>query len=449
MASSHSISSSRASTDARGVTQYVRSGDGDIAYQVVGSGTVDILVVNEKLVPLEALHDNVFTASFLRRLTEWGRVILFDRSGVGLSDAIAPEGGLHLANWVDDAVTVLDAVGSERAAVFSFGPSAGLIAIRLAADHPERVSFLSLYDAIARYRWAQDYPWGVSAAADDAIVERTRNDWGTTRYDDPHGRLSATAARHPGFAEWAVTWLRRGAGPGTHASHMQVLRDGDVRDALASISCPTIVINHADTEDGRFLAEHIDRARYVELVDSCHLLFSPELDAVMAATSKILNMSAIEPARHRFLTTLLFTDIVGSTANVARVGDRRWGFELDIHYDMVRRNIARFDGREIKTMGDGFISVFDGPTRAVQCALAICHESASRQIGVRAGVHTGEVERRGDDVLGVSVHVAQRVCGVAAAGQVLATQSVIDLVSGSNLRFRDLGSHHLRGLDGR
>ncbi len=268
---------------------------------------------------------------------------------------------LHLLDWTADALAVLDAVGSERTSIFSAGPSAGLIALRLAADHPERIASLSLYDAIARYRWAPDYPWGVTSDVEDAIVERARADWGTARFNDRRGRFAATAARHPGFVDWATTWVRRGAGPATNAAHSLVLRTSDVRAALGAISCPTLIINHVEVDDGRFLAEHIADARYVELHDHCHLLFSPELDGVMAAMSEMFSGSPIEPSRQRVLTTLLFTDIVDSTASVATVGDRRWGIELDLHDDMVRRHIEHFDGREIKTLGDGFIAVFDGP----------------------------------------------------------------------------------------
>ena len=344
---------------------------------------------------------------------------------------------------------MLDAAGSERAAVFSSGPSAGFIAMRLATDHPERVSSLIVYDAIARYRWAPDYPWGLSTDAEELIAERMTADWGTARLNDRRGRFAATADRHPGFIDWAVTWLRRGAGPTTHAAQATPLRTGDVRAELPAVTCPTLVINHIDCEDGRYLADQIAAARYVEVLDPCHLLFSDELDGVMAAMSEMLNGSPVEPARHRVLTTLLFTDIVDSTASVTEIGDRRWGIELDHHYEMVRRHIERFDGTEIKTMGDGFIALFDGPTRAVQSALAIRHEAGHRGVSVRAGVHTGEVEIRGGDVLGVSVHVAQRMCALAAGGQVLVSNNAVVLVAGSELRFDPIGDHQLKGLPGR
>ena len=432
-----------------GATHYVRSGDGHVAFQVLGEGSADILVVNESVLPIEALHDNVHTASYLARLAAWGRVIVFDRRGVGLSDAVASGVALSLDDWVADAVAVLDAVGSERAAVFSSGPSAGLIALQLAAACPRRVSFLSVYDAIARYRWAPDYPWGVSVELDQQIDDQLRADWGTPRLADRRGRFAATAARHSGFIEWAITWFRRGAGPATFAAQSEVLRSGDVRAALSAITCPTVIINHADVEDGRFLAAHIGDARYVELHDRCHLLFSAELDAVMSATSEVIDASPVEPASRRVLTTLLCTDVVDSTASLATVGNRRWGIELDHHVDMVRRCIERFGGAEIVTPGDGVIAMFDAPTRAVQCALDVCDEAAQRYVTVRAGVHTGEVELRGDDVLGRSVDVAQRVCGLAAGAQVLVTQRVVDLVTGSELRFAHLGDHPLRGLPGR
>jgi class 3 adenylate cyclase/DNA-binding CsgD family transcriptional regulator len=431
-----------------GVTQYVRSGYGDVAFQVLSAGAVDILVVNESVMPIEALHDNAYTSSYLGRLAAWGRVIVFDRRGVGMSDAVAADTQLALGDWVGDAMAVLDAVGSSQAAVFSSGPSAGLIALQLAAEHPDRISFLSVYDAIARYRWAPDYPWGVSSELEQEIGQRMRAGWGT-RFADRRGRFAATAARHPGFVDWALTWFRRGVGPATHTAHAEVLRASDVRAALSSISCPTMVINHADVDDGRYLADHIADARYIEVHDPCHLLFSEELDHVMAATGELFNGNPLEPARRRVLTTLLFTDIVGSTASVDAIGDRRWGLELDVHYDMVRRQIERFDGQEIKTTGDGFIATFDGPTRAVQCALAIRHDAAASGLSVRAGVHTGEVELRGGDVLGVNVHVAQRICALAASDQVVVSKCVIDLVTGSELRFGHLGDHPLKGLPGR
>jgi class 3 adenylate cyclase len=431
-----------------GPTHYVRSGDGHIAYQVLGEGAPDILLVNESVLPMEALADNPFTAAYLRRLTAWGRVIMFDRRGVGLSDPVTAD-TLTLEDWVADAIAVLDAVDSASAAVLSSGPSAGLIGLLLASSFPERVTFLSLYDAIARYRWAPDYPGGVADGLAVEIDAQVHADWGEPRLGDRRGRFAATAACHPAFAAWATTWFRRGASPSTIAAQLGVLRTSDVRAALPAVVCPTLVINHAGVEDGPFLAAHIAGARYVELADPCHLLFAAELDTVMAVTSEMVNGSPVEPAVHRMLTTLLFTDIVGSTARVAAVGDRSWGLELDQHEDMVGRQIRRCGGRLVKTLGDGVVATFDAPSRAVQCAFAIQHEAATRGLAVRAGVHTGEVEQRGADVLGLSVHIAQRICALATADEVLVSQQVVDLAAGSDLSFQHHGDHVLRGLGGR
>src|SRR4051794_9711740 len=265
---------------AASATSYVWSGDGRVACHVEGDGPVDILLVNESVLPMEALRENPHTAAFVRRLRAWGRVITFDRRGVGLSDPVSSPAGPRVDDWGADAGAVLDAVGSDRAAVLSFGPSSGLVAILLASRWPQRVSCLSLYDAIARYRWAPDYPCGVTEAEERAIAEGIRSDWGTPQWSDRRQRFAATAARDPVFAEWATTWLRRGASPHQMAAQTDAVRCSDVRADLARISCPTVVINHAEVDDGRFLAAHIRDSRYVELEDRCHLLFASELDDV-------------------------------------------------------------------------------------------------------------------------------------------------------------------------
>jgi DNA-binding CsgD family transcriptional regulator/pimeloyl-ACP methyl ester carboxylesterase len=365
-------------------------------------------------------------------------VIVFDRRGVGLSDSVTAPERVSLLDWVADAVAVLDAVGSDRAAVFSSGPSSGLIALQLAADHPHRVSFLSVYDAIARYRWAPDYPWGVPAELDDEIAGRLRETWATPRFADRRGRFAATAARHPGFVEWATTWFRRGVGPTTNAALANVLRTSDVRAALATITCPTLVINHAGVGDGRYLADHIVGARYLELHDPCHLLFSPELDEAMAVTAELVGAGPVQRPSRRILTTLMCVEGGDSPSR----GPHR-------HDDIVRRHVARFDGRELTSVGPGALLAFDGPTRAVQCALAICDEADRERLSWRVGVHTGEVELRSADVHGLNVHVAQRMCGMAASAQVLVSQRVVDLVAGSELRFDHLGDQQLKGLPGR
>jgi class 3 adenylate cyclase len=429
-------------------THYVRSGAGHVVYQVLSEGEPSILLINESVLPIEALHDNVNIVSYVNRLRAWGRVIAFDRRGVGLSDPVSDATTITLDDWVADAVAVLDAVGSARAVVLSSGPSAGLIAILMASRWPERVQALGLYDAIARYRWAPDHPWGITSEYERELDAQVESDWGTERIVDRRGRFPATVAKHPELVEFAVKWFRRGASPSRVKALNGVLRSSDVRAELSTISCPTLILNHVGTEDGPYLAEHIPNARLVELDENVHLVFSDELDIAMAALSELVNGTPLEPATRRVLTTLLFTDIVDSTASAAAVGDRRWNLALDGHDDMVRRHLRRFDGDEIKTTGDGFVAAFDGPTRAVQCALAIQHDAQQRRVAIRAGVHTGEVERRHNDVLGLTVHVAQRICALAVAGQVLVSRQVVDLVTGSELRFENRGDHPLKGLEG-
>ena len=431
-----------------GETRYVRSGGGHVAFQVLSQGQPDILLINESVLPIEALHDDVRIVSYLNRLCSWGRVIVFDRRGVGLSDPVSEAMAIRLEDWVDDSVAVLDAVGAERAVVLSSGPSAGLIAMMLASDRRDRVLALGLYDAIARYRWAPDYPWGVTAEYERELDRQVESAWASANIVDRRGRFPATAAVHPDLVEFAVKWFRRGASPATLKALNAVMRAGDVRAALPRISCPTLIINHVDTEDGQFLATHIPNARYVELDDAVHVVFSNKLDVVMAALSELINGSPIEPSTTRVLTTLLFTDIVDSTGSLAAAGDRRWKSELDSHDALIRRQLRRFNGAELKTTGDGFVAMFDGPTRAVQCALAIQHEAQRRGVALRAGVHTGEVELRDQDVLGITVHVTQRICGLAAAGQVLVSRQVADLVAGSELILESRGDHPLKGLEG-
>jgi class 3 adenylate cyclase/pimeloyl-ACP methyl ester carboxylesterase len=432
---------------AMSVTRYVRSADGGrVACSVEGEGPVDILLLNESVLPMEALRENSHTSAFLRRLRSWGRVIVFDRRGVGLSDPITSPDGPRLDDWTSDAVAVLDAAGSRRAAVLSFGPSSGLIAMMLASRYPNRVASLSLYDAIARYRWAPDYLHGVTEADEQLIAAGIRADWGTPHWSDRRRRFAATAERDPVFAEWATLWLRRGASPHEIAAQTDAVRSSDVRAELTGIACPTLVINHAEVGDGHYLAAHIPNSRYVELHDRCHLLFSPELDDIVPTLSELVNDSPVEPPTERVLMTMLFTDIVASTARVAAIGDRRWGVELDHHDDAVRRHLDRFGGREIKSLGDGVFAAFDAPSRAVGCALAIQHELGRRCIAVRAGVHIGEVERRGDDIVGINVHIAQRICALAAGDQVLVSQQIVDLAAGSGLRFEGQGEVTLRGL---
>jgi class 3 adenylate cyclase len=422
--------------------------DVSVAYQIMGSGDIDILLVTEATFPIEALHEEPTIAAFLARVASWGRLLLFDRRGVGLSDPVSPTSPPSLEDWVSDALTVLDAAGSQQSAVIATGAVAGMVALLLSATHPDRVRALVLYDAIARYRWAPDHPWGVPAEVEHDLDERVREAWGSTQIVDRSGRFTATVARQPEVADWAIEWTRRGASPTTAIVLQRVLHDSDLRGVLGSITAPTLIINHADSGDGRLLAEHIMDTRYLELSDPVHMVFSAEVDRVLAAMSRLIVGSQVTPAFTRVLVTLLFIDIVGSTQKLAAIGDRRWRDALDRHDHMVRRQLRRFDGRLINTSGDGFLATFNGPARAVQCALAVREGAGQQNITIRAGVHTGEVELRGDDIAGLAVHAVQRISSVADDDEIFVSKIVIDLVSGSDLLFEPRGERELKGLTG-
>jgi class 3 adenylate cyclase len=419
-----------------------------IAYQVMGAGDADIVLISESVFPIEALHYEPTIAAFLTRLASWGRLVLFDRRGVGLSDPVSATSPPTLEDWVLDGLTVLDAVGSSQPAVIATGASAGLVALLLAASHPDRVRSLVLYDAMARYRWAPDYPWGVSPELERDLIEQVRHTWGSTRIVDRRGRLEATVAKRPEVANWAVEWARRGASPTTAMLLNHVSHNSDLRGLLGSISAPTLILNHADSEDGRFLAKRIMHARYLELDDPVHFIFSSQIDDISAAMSELIVGRPMAPPSSRVLATLLFTDIVGSTQQLSAIGDRRWRELLDRHDHMVRRQLGRFDRRLITTTGDGFLATFDGPARAVQCALAVRDGARQQNITIRAGLHTGEVELRGDDIAGLAVHVGQRISSLAEDDEILVSRTVVDLVAGSDLAFDARGERQLKGLAG-
>lgn len=256
----------------------------------------------------------------------------------------------------------------------------------------------------------------------------------------------STAARYPDVLVWATIWSRRGASPATVRTLNQVLRASDLRGELGGIAVPTLIINHRGVGDGLYLAEHLPNAQFLELQGNEHLVFCDQLDEMFTALADIIGVNPVEPAPTRRLTTVLFTDIVNSTGNLVRVGDHRWAQALDRHELKVRHQIGRFDGHFVSNTGDGSVATFDTPTQAVRCALAIQHDSGSLGFDVRVGVHVGEIELRGDDIAGITVHIAQRVCAHATGGQVLATERVVDLTSGANLTFEHALTTDLKGV---
>jgi class 3 adenylate cyclase len=429
------------------VTRYAASGDLQIAYQVIGEGPRDLVVVPGFVSNVELLWEEPGVERFLERLASFARVVLYDKREQGLSDRLGRVPTLE--DGLDDVMAVMDAAGASKAAVFGYSEG-GPLATLFAAAHPERVTALVLYGSYARILQAPDYPVGISEQVLDAWLRVLQEGWGgpvglewfaPSRLDDER------------FAGWWARYLRGGGSPRTATGLIDVYRAIDVRDALSSIGVPTLVLHRADDQlvpaaQGRYLAEHIRGARYVELPGGDHFVAAGDPEPLADEIEEFLTGAARVREPDRVLATVLFTDIVGSTEQAGRLGDRRWRDLLAGHDELVRRQLTRFGGREVKTVGDGFLATFDGPARAVRCACAA--RDAVRRLGIelRAGVHTGECEVIGTDVGGIAVHIGARVAAAAAPGEVLVSSTVRDLVVGSDLAFETRGSHTLRGVPG-
>jgi class 3 adenylate cyclase/pimeloyl-ACP methyl ester carboxylesterase len=432
-------------------TRYARSGDASIAYQVVGDGPLDVLFLAGWLTQLEQLWEAPANRRFLERLTSFSRLIMFDSRGTGLSERVLE--AYTLEQEARDALAVLDAAGSERAALITYAQG-GLVGALLAADHPERVGALIMYASIARTSWAPDYEWAITSDERRAMSERAVASWG-----DVDGsavtELAPSMAGDPAFAAWFARMQRLAASPGEARVISSARVDLDVREQLARIHLPTLVMHRPqervwDVRHSRYLAAHIDGARYVELDGIDSLPFVGDSDAIVEEIEEFLTGVRSGGEFARALLTVLFTDIVAATAHAARLGDGRWRDLLSHHDEQVRAQLARFGGREVKTVGDGFLATFDGPpSRALRCALAITRAARELGVEVRIGIHTGECELIGSDVGGMAVHIASRVSGLATAGEVLVSGTVFGTVVGGPFAFEDRGFHELKGVPGR
>jgi class 3 adenylate cyclase len=429
-------------------TQYVRARDGvSIAYQVVGEGERDIVFVPQTFSAIEALWDHPTVARFFERLGGLGRVILYDRRGTGMSDRTG--GTATLEEQVDDVRAVMDAAGAARAdliAIMEGGPMAMLFA----ASAPERVRSLTLYAAFARSTRAEDYPAAWPAAERDAAMRTMIEHWGEGGFA---ARFAPSHDHDAGLREWLGRLQRMSLGPGEAARAMEINGRLDVRHVLGSIRVPTLLLHRSDdagiaVSHSRYLEERIPGARLVELDGVDTLPFLGDSSAVIGEIDEFLTGDRRPSDHDRVLATVLFTDIVGSTVRAAALGDQIWRDLLEEHDRIVRTCVQRNRGREIKSVGDGVLALFDGPARAVRAARSIVSDVTALGLEVRAGVHTGEVELVGDDVAGLAVHIAARVMGEAPAGRVLASSTVRDLVVGSGLRFEDRGRRELRGVPG-
>jgi class 3 adenylate cyclase/pimeloyl-ACP methyl ester carboxylesterase len=433
-----------------GQVLYAQGSGAYIAYEALGSGPRDILVVMDGSISIDSMLDEPRLARCMARLNSFGRLIRFDRRGIGLSDPISADSPPTLEQWVDDAIAVLDAVGTERAVVLASGYLSH-VGLLLAATRPERVESLVVVNGHARSRWDVDYPAGLRVTDVDGDIARitdpsTENDWVFT--------VAPSAAHDPHFRRWWDETGRRGASPATARALLRVMGESDVRPVLPTIQAPTLVVHLRDSIPfplpwGRYLAEHVRGAQWVEVPGTDGFWwFSDSAAQVLDHIEEFVTGERSTPLTNRLLATILFTDIVSSTEQLSAIGDERWQQVLDRFDAAVRRQLARFRGVEVKTTGDGFVATFDGPARAVGCASAI--RDSARQLGleVRSGVHTGEIELRGNDIAGIGVHIAARVGALAKPSSVWVSRTVTDLVVGSGIRFEALGDHELKGVPG-
>ncbi len=427
-------------------TRYARSGEIGIAYQVIGDGPADLVLAFPFMSNLDLFWESPRIAHFVRRLAGFARVILFDRRGVGLSDGFA--GAPTLEERMDDVRAVMDAVGSESAVLL--GMSEGSTACLLfAATYPERTTGLILWGAMARSTAADDYPLAPSR---EALEEAQRLLIGPTwGQGDTIDIFAPSLAGDPRAREFNARIERGAASPQRVLQLVEMFLDTDVRDIVPSIRVPTLIMHRVhdlavNVRSSRWLAERIEGSRYVELEGSDHFPWVGDSETPLREIEECVTGVRPRPAADRVLATVVFTDIVDSTAHATELGDRRWRELLGEHQDLIRGLLDRYRGREVKTTGDGFLALFDGPTPATGFARAVVTDVTALGIEVRAGVHTGEVELIGDDVGGVGVHVAARICGRAGGGTVLASSTVRDLAAGSGIEFDPAGSHELKGL---
>jgi len=424
-------------------TRYAKSGDVNIAYQLMGDGPFDLVLISGFVSHLDLDLDEPRMAYFLRRLASFSRLIRFDKRGTGLSDR--PGGLPDLETRMDDVRAVMDAVGSERAAFLGYSEG-GPMSCLFAATYPERTSALVIYASYAKRQDPDDdYPWASTPSERQAYAEQMERDWGV---DSDLGSMAPNA--DAALRAWWARRARAAASPA--AARDLVLMNSliDTRAVLPTIRVPTLVLHRTGdrdsrVEEGRYLAEHIPGARFVELAGEDHFV-SIEADQILDEVEEFL--TGTRPAREpdRVLATVLFTDIVGSSQRAAELGDRAWRGLLAAHNSVVRHELERFQGREVDTAGDGFLATFDGPARAVRCARAIQGEIAELGLELRAGLHTGEVELVDGKVAGIAVHTGARVAALAGSGEVLVSSTVKDLVAGSGIRFEDHGEHELKGV---
>jgi pimeloyl-ACP methyl ester carboxylesterase len=435
-------------------TLFAQSGDVSIAYQVTGAGPFDVVFIPGSASHVEMSWQVPSLERWFTRLSGFARLIIFDKRGTGMSDNV--EGGFSLEARMDDVRAVMDAAGSERTAIV--GVSEGVpMSILFAATYPERVGAMVLYGGFARTLWAPDYPWGDSEAEYVQEIADERSRLGQPGILEENARSGSPNASSDEIAAMG-RYFRYGASPGAYAALDKMNMGIDVRDILPVVNVPTLVLHFAEdpwvsVQQGRYVAERIPGSTYLELPGRCHIPSLAEADTLSDAIEEFLletwatdGWANVE--EDRVLATILFTDIVESTARLSELGDAEWQVLLQQHNALVRRQLVRYRGRELSTTGDGFFASFDGPVRAIRCAAAITDAVSKIGIQVRAGLHTGECQQVDGKIGGIAVHIGARVAAEAQAGEVLVSGTVKDLVVGSDLRFDNCGVRELKGVPG-
>ena len=429
--------------------KFTQSDEVSVAYQVVGNGTLDLVVIPGFVSHLEQAWEDTSFSRILMQLASFSRLILFDKRGTGLSDRIS--GIPTLEERMDDVRAVMDAVGSKLAALFGVSEG-GPMSVLFAATYPERASALVLYGSIARGKWAPDYPWMPKSddARFEAWLEGWRKEWG-----GPYsiGSWAPSMAEDEVFRQWWAKYLRLSSSPSAVINVFRMNAAIDVRDILPTVRIPTLVLHRLgdraiDIEQGRYLAEHIPGAEFVELSGDDHLWWVGDSEAIVNKIQTFLTGEQPPIEIDRVLATVLFTDIVDSTKQAAEMGDSRWKDLLDTNNAVMLKEIGRFRGRAVRSTGDGYLAVFDGPGRAIRCGAAVSRELRQLGIEIRTGVHTGEIDLMGEDVGGIAVNIAARVLAEAANNEVWVSRTVKDLVVGSGFEFTEKGTHSLKGVPG-
>ena len=426
-------------------TRYAKSGDVHIAYQQFGEGPIDLVFVPGWASHLDLAWDDPSIAQFLGQLGSFARVVWFDKRGTGLSDKVGDLPILEVRT--DDVRAVMDAVGFERASIFGVSEGGSMSAL-FAATYPERTNALVLFGAFACRLRTDDYPWAPTREEREEWIRSLEAGWGPGKEIE---HLAPSRVNDPAFRSWFRRYGRASVSPSAAVALARMNSEIDIRAVLPTIHVPTLVLQRSGDLDvpagnGQYLARSIPGAKLVMLPGNDHLIFAGDMDAIAGEVEEFLTGHRSHAPVDRVLTTMLFTDLVGSTEVASGLGDRDWADLLARHNQRVRADLARFGGREVKTTGDGFLATFDGPARAVRCAASIRDDLRSLGLAVRCGVHTGECEMMKDDIGGVGVHIASRVMSLAQAGEILVTSTVKDLTSGSGILFADRGEHALKGV---